>query len=200
MSFRFHSKKKKNDLQGEKYVILVDETADVATQKHICIIVRFYCDKKDNIQTVFRSLVPVFETTALILFYIVVGEITKVGQIPRICIGFASEGAAPMVGGNNSMWLRIKNESPNCVQIKCINHSLSLSIKHAFLRLPSNIDFPLTNVPLWLSNSARRREDHKALLEVMKPADEENSRKRDVPLPLKKYIQCKMVGWRKEIV
>ena len=35
----------------------------------------------------------------------------------------------------------------------------------------------------WPSNSITRREDIRALFEVMNPADEEDSQERDVPLP-----------------
>ena len=32
----------KNDLQGKKFVLLVDESTEIRTQKHLCILVRFY--------------------------------------------------------------------------------------------------------------------------------------------------------------
>ena len=51
-------KELKNDLQGKKFVQLVDESTDIGTQKHLCILLRFYCDKKDKIRTEFLSLVP----------------------------------------------------------------------------------------------------------------------------------------------
>ena len=42
-------KELKNDLQGKKFVLLVNESTDINTQKHLCIVVQFYCDKKDKI-------------------------------------------------------------------------------------------------------------------------------------------------------
>ena len=69
----------------------------------------------------------------------------------------------------------------------CICHSLKLYIEHAFSKFPSNIGFILTEVTLWLSsNVIRGREDSKALFKIMNPADEENIKERDVPLPHKK--------------
>ncbi|CAM1311707.1 Uncharacterised protein g5782 [Pycnogonum litorale] len=124
-------------------------------------------------------------------FYKILDEITTFGQTLNNCIGFASDGAASMVGCNNSVWSRIKSESPNCVQMKCICHSLSLCIEHAVSKLSSNAGFLLTEVALWFSNSRLRREDFKALFQVMNPADGENSRERDVPLPFQKLSKTR---------
>ena len=93
----------------------------------------------------------------------VVGELTAVDQTLKNSIGFTSDGAASMVGGENSVWPRLKNTSPNCLQMKCICHYLNLCIEHAFSKLPSDIRFLLTEVPLWFSNSAIRTEYFKAL-------------------------------------
>ena len=94
-------KELKNDLQGKKYVLPVDKSVDVATQKQHYILVQFYCEKKVSIQTMFLSLVPVIETIGQILSDKIVQELTAVGQTLKNCIGFASDGAASMVGGRN---------------------------------------------------------------------------------------------------
>ena len=176
----------KNDLQGKKFVLLVDESTDIGTQKHLCILVRFYCDKKDKIRTEFLSLAPVIEASAQILFEKIAEEIAAFGQTLSNCIGFASNGASCTVGNNNAVWSRIKNESPNCVQMKCICHYLSLCIEHAFSKLPSDVGYILTKVPFWFANSVIKREDYKALFKVINSADEENNHERNFPLPFQK--------------
>ena len=134
---------------------------------------------------------PVIEASAQILFEKIAEEIAAFGQTPSNCIGFASDGASCMVGNNNSPRSRIKNESPNCVQLKCIWHSLSLFIEHAFSKLPSNVGYILTEVPFWFANSVIRRKDYKALFKVINPADEENNNERNVPLPFQKLSKTR---------
>ena len=96
----------------------MNELTDAATQKHLCILVRYYSDKKDNIQTSFMSLLPVIETIGQILFNKIVGKLSAVGQSFKNCIRFVSDGPVSIVGSKNSVWSRIKNNSPNCAEMK----------------------------------------------------------------------------------
>ena len=77
----------KNDLQGEKYVLLVDESADVVTQRHLCMLVPCYCDKDDVIQATFLSRVPVIDNIVQILSDKIVWELTASGRTLKNCIG-----------------------------------------------------------------------------------------------------------------
>ena len=63
------------------------------------------------------------------------------------CIGFSSDGASNMLVIHNSVWSRLKLESPNCVLFKCICHSLALCVEKAFEQLPSSVGFLLAEIP-----------------------------------------------------
>ena len=63
------------------------------------------------------------------------------------CIGFCSDGASNMIGCNNSLWSRIKAESPDCIRIPCVCHSLALAAEKAFECLPSSIGHLLSEIP-----------------------------------------------------
>ena len=147
----------KNDLQGKKFVLLVDESTDIGTKNISAYLCDFTAIKKDKIRTEFLSLAPVIEASAQILFKKIAEEIAAFGQTLSNYIGFASNGASCTVGNNNAVWSRIKNESPNCVQMKCICHYLSLCIEHAFSKLPSDAGYILTEVPFWFANSVIKR-------------------------------------------
>ena len=81
-------------------------------------------------------------------------------------------GASVMVGSNNSVWTRIQEESPHCVQMRCICHSLALVVQHSFNNLPSNLGFLLSEIPKWFSKSSLRREAYRSLFDVMNPDGE----------------------------
>ena len=90
-----------------------------------------------------------------------------------------------MTGCNNSVWTRIKDVSPNCVQLKCICHSLALCIENAVSKLPSNIAFLLSEIPHWFRNSSLRRENYIDLFNVINAATESETA-RYAPLPFEK--------------
>ena len=106
----------------------------------------------------------VIHITGEALFKKISDELATYHQTLKKCIGFASDGAASMEGVDNSVQTRIKIESPKCVQLKCICHSLALCMQHAFSKLTPSIGFILTEVPLWFANSNLRREEYKDLL------------------------------------
>ena len=75
-----------------------------------------------------------------------------------------------MVGENNSIWSRIREAVPYCIQMKCLCHSLTICIQHAFAKLPTNIGFLLSKVPGWFSHINQRRRD--ALFSLFKVINE----------------------------
>ena len=81
----------------------------------------------------------------------------------------------------------MKALSPNCLQIRCICHSLALCIQHAANKLPSNIGFLLSEIPNWFSNSEIRREAYMQLFKVMN-ATEFSCDERTAPLPFEKMF------------
>lgn len=84
-------------------------------------------------------------------------------------IGYASDGASNVSGENNSVWSRVRNASPGCVQMKCICHSLALVMEHSFEKIPSTIAFLISEIPGHFSNSTLRRDEFKELSSVMNP-------------------------------
>ena len=139
---------------------MIDESTDVASQKLLCVAVSYVSDSVGPV-TDFLGLIPVVDTTAETLYTTLKDELLRYGMNMSNCIGFASDGASVMVGKNNSMWTRIKEDSPHCIQLKCICHSLALCIQRAFAELPSNLGYLLKEIPAWFSHSTLRREAFK---------------------------------------
>ena len=129
-----------DDFHNKKYAIITDESTDISTQKHLCMLVQFLSDRRKEIVTGFVGLILVQEATGEKMFNLIDEEIKRCGQSLANCIGFARDGASNMVGCNNSVWSRLKAVSPFCVQLKCICHS-ALCIQLAVSKLPSNIGF-----------------------------------------------------------
>ena len=92
-----------------------------------------------------------------------------------------------MVSCNNSVWSRLQAALPDCVQFKCICHSLSLCIQYAVGKLPSNIGFLIHEIPHWFSHSELRRENYKQLFaQINSSSTESYGNNKTAPLPFLK--------------
>ncbi|XP_064082008.1 uncharacterized protein LOC135198395 [Macrobrachium nipponense] len=176
------------DIQGEKFALLVDESTDVSTEKQLCIVVRYFSRAEMRIVTEFLGLFTVSEVTGEALFSTINRAVQNVGLQLSDCVGFGSDGASVMVGAHNSVWTRIKATAPNCVQVKCVCHSLELCVQHAFKKLPCNLGFLLSEIPKWFSKSSIRREAYLSLFKVMDPDGE----RKGIPSP---FQQASATRW-----
>lgn len=163
------SEELKKDVKGQPFSLMVDESTDCSSEKLLCVCIRYFSDAKAEIVTAFLSLIPVNRTTGEALFDAVKKCLEEYELDLCQCIGFASDGANNMIGERNSLWSRIKESNPNCIQLKCICHSLALCIQKAFNKLPSALDFLLSEVASWFSRSSLRRESYHEICGIMNP-------------------------------
>ncbi|KAK4323812.1 hypothetical protein Pmani_005513 [Petrolisthes manimaculis] len=170
----------KEDAKGKKFCVLVDESTDFGVRKHLCVIIRYFSETQSKIITAFADLVPVVGATGSDLFFSMTGALEKIGLTLSDCVGFASDGASAMIGEHNSVWSRVKQQSPNCQLNKC--HSLSLCVEKAFDKLPSSLGYLLHEIPKWFSKSIIRREAYKELFFTMDP----NEERKGTPVPFQK--------------
>ncbi|XP_042212509.1 SCAN domain-containing protein 3-like [Homarus americanus] len=175
----------KGNAKDKKYSVLVDEATDVATDKHICVIVRYYSDSRLKIITEFGGPVPIVGATGHEVFLTLSNTLGKMGLKWSDCVVFGSDGASSMIGKHNSVWSRVREQSPNCQLNRCVCHSLALCIEKAFGKLPSNLGYLLHKVPKWFSKSIIRREAFKELFRVMDAKEE----RKVTPLPFQK-LSC----------
>ena len=105
----------KIDVKGKIFSLLVDESTDVATKKHICIILRYFSDIRLDIGTDFCSLAPVVGATGEELFVTISKTLKMMELTWSDCVGFGSDGASSMIGEHNSVWSRVREQSPNCL-------------------------------------------------------------------------------------
>ena len=137
----------REDIKGKKFAVLIDESTDVASHELLCVVLRYFSEREGQILTEFLDLLQVVEATGEVLFNALKESLTNIGLSLVDCIGFGCDGASSMVGKHKSVWSRIKQESPNCLLVPCICHSLALSIAHAFDKLPSNLGHLLSEIP-----------------------------------------------------
>ena len=149
-----------NDLKGSPFSLIIDESTDVACQKHLCICVRYYNTKRNEVVTEFLGLIAVTSTTAEALLGHLKEYFSDIGVSLNNCFAIGTDGASSLCGVNHSVYTLMKEDIPNLILIKCICHSLHLACSHASDTLPSNIDFMIRETHNWFHRSALRRESY----------------------------------------
>lgn len=135
-----HKENLAEKLKNSKFSVLVDESTDIATVKQMCIIVRFFDDKRLMIETYFWELVSIESGTAESIFNAIIQTFIKRNIQPTNIIGFGSDGCNVMMGKNNSVSTRFADLCPGIKIVKCICHSLHLCASEACKILPRSIE------------------------------------------------------------
>jgi hypothetical protein len=71
-------------------------------------------------------------------------------------VGVASDGAAVMVGKNNSFFSRLKQEVPHVILVKCICHTSAIISSKACAELPRTPEDMVRNIATYISGSVKR--------------------------------------------
>lgn len=144
------------NLRKKKFSLIVDESTDKSTIKHLCLVVRYFNDS-DNIQDSFLGLIQLSGADALTLYNHIV-QFFNENDIPykNNMIGFASDGANVMLGSNNSLMTLLKRDVPSLFVMKCICHSFHLCASYSCEKLPRFIEDLLRDVYNYFSSSPKR--------------------------------------------
>lgn len=143
------------DLRQSKFSLIIDESTDLSTTKHLCLVSRYA--KMNRIKDCFLALIPLEEANAATLFEHIV-NFFRSNDIPykSNLIGFASDGANVMMGRNNSVVTLLQTEIPNIFILKCTCHSFHLCASYACTKLPRFIEDLVRDIYNYFSSSPKR--------------------------------------------
>ncbi|KAL3182839.1 hypothetical protein MRX96_034476 [Rhipicephalus microplus] len=124
----------------QKFSLLVDESTDKGTVKHLSLVARVMNANGDVVDA-FLDLVPVSDGTAQSLFSSLKAVFTST-EIPyeRNLIGFAADGANVMMGAHHSVASMLQAQIPGIFILKCICHSFHLCASYACKTLPRGVE------------------------------------------------------------
>ncbi|GBP15877.1 Zinc finger protein 862 [Eumeta japonica] len=146
-------------LQTEKFSLIVDESTDKSTTKHLALIARTAVDF--NVEDQFLCLIPIVDGTATAL-HNACKEYFDKENIPykENMIGFAADGANTMFGSHHSLSTLFANEIPHLFMMKCICHSFHLCASYACKTLPRGVEDFARDVYNYIQNSPKRLGDY----------------------------------------
>nr|CAI5858517.1 unnamed protein product [Callosobruchus analis] len=112
-------------LQKNKFSLIVDESTDRSTTKHLALIVRTAVDF--DVEDSFLRLIPVVDGTATALHSACTKYFVE-KNIPykENMVGFAADKTNPMFGQHHSLSTLFAKDIPNLSLMKCKCHSFHL--------------------------------------------------------------------------
>lgn len=146
-----------NNLRQQKFSLIVDESTDISSIKHLCLVVR-YANQQNKIEDHFFTLIPLLSSDATTLYNKIIAEFKKY-EIPykENLIGFASDGANVMMGGQHSLMIMLKNDIPSLFTMKCICHSFHLCASYACMKIPNTVESLIRDIYNFFSSSPKRQ-------------------------------------------
>jgi len=149
-----------HEMKTHKFSLMVDESTDISSVKHIALVVRMNIDWR--IKDMFLSLMPLSNATAKNMYDVIIHFFIQ-NQIPykHNMIGFASDGANSMMGLNNSLKTLIQKDIPQLFIMKCICHSLALCANYACSKLPVEVETLIRDIYNFMHQSYKRQTEFK---------------------------------------
>jgi hypothetical protein len=140
-------------LRKKKFSLIVDESTDRTTEKHLCLTVRYldnnYCAKDD-----FFGLIKLSGTDTIDLYNHII-SVFKNNDIPykNNLIGFASDGGNVQ---HHFLMTQLKKDVPYLFVMKCICHSFHLCASYACFKLPRFVEDLTRDIYNYFSSIPKR--------------------------------------------
>ncbi|XP_049414605.1 uncharacterized protein LOC125877318 [Solanum stenotomum] len=126
------------DLDGDYFGILVDESNDVSHKEQMTLVLR-YVNKEGEVIERFVGIIHVSDTSACSLKEAIYSFLLDHSLSPSQIRGQGYDGASNMQGHLNGLKTLILNETPSVYCINCFSHQLQLTLV-ALAKKDSNVD------------------------------------------------------------
>lgn len=151
------------NLRKKIFSIIIDESTDLGSLKHLCIIVRFYSDQKNKVVDHFFDLIELSNADATSIYNAIINKFEQ-HSIPYKdnLKGFASDGANVMMGAHHSVMALLKKDIPHLFILKCICHSFHLAASYACQKLPRFVEDVTRDIYNYFGSSPKRQREFEA--------------------------------------
>ncbi|XP_068210356.1 E3 SUMO-protein ligase KIAA1586-like [Palaemon carinicauda] len=134
--------KLKEDIGDRKYSILLDESTDISVVKYLGLAIHYFSENSQKLVSTFLHLAPLEDCDANGIVHALKSSLRVYGLNLQIMVGIGTDNASVMVGINNGVYKKLKEDIPALVHIRCVCHSVQLSVSHASKEtVPRNLEF-----------------------------------------------------------
>lgn len=131
-------------LLSNKFSILFDESTDVTSKKHGCVIVRYFDNKSKKIVSALWAMDSIYkdddddsEASAQVLYERILESFDHFEVILREnLIAFGSDGCSTMTGAHNSVAQKFRRDFIGLNTISCPCHATHLCASYAAREIP----------------------------------------------------------------
>lgn len=110
----------REDIADQKFSLLLDESTDISVKKYLGMAVRYYSKTTRRFVSTFLKLVPLIECNADGLVETVKNTLKEFHLQLSNLIGIATDNANVMVGINNGVYQKLKQEVPSLILIRLV--------------------------------------------------------------------------------
>ncbi|XP_044745067.1 uncharacterized protein LOC123306930 [Coccinella septempunctata] len=149
------------DIKGSfcTYSIIIDESTDISTTKVLGIAIKYFSEKDQMVKTRFLCSVDLQGETAEHLFGAMKVALEERDLHFKNMIGFAADTTNVIFGEKSGVVAKIKEQNPNCILVKCVCHSVALSVSYACRVLPRGVEQLVKEVYGYFSQSSKRQRE-----------------------------------------
>jgi len=151
------------DVGDSLFSIIIDESTDVASDKILCTMIKYFSNQRRNIVTTLYRLILVSQCNAESLFNAVKDQLIVDNLCIHNLIGIGMDGANVMMGAHHSFATLLKAVVPDIIVVKCVCHSLHLCAEYACRELPKCLEFLVREIHSYFSHSPKRIAEYKEL-------------------------------------
>lgn len=150
------------------YSLLIDESTDISVHKYLGMAIIYHDDLKGKIISTFLSLSELEECNADAIVRSLKATLEYFGLNLKNLRGIGTDNASVMVGINNGVYQKLRAEVPNLILIRCVCHSLQLSVSAATAEvLPRNLEFLVSETYNWFARSSSRQVTYKKIYNLI---------------------------------
>ncbi|XP_044570417.1 uncharacterized protein LOC6493163 isoform X3 [Drosophila ananassae] len=152
------------DIGDSNYSLLLDESTDVSVTKLVGVAINYFSVKCGAIVSTFLSLIPIESGDAVSIAEGVRQELVRLKININKMVGIGTDNASVMTGVKRSVYTELKKDVPSLILIKCVCHSVQLSVNHACAKcLPDQLEFLIHDTYSWFSKSSKRQINYKKI-------------------------------------
>lgn len=157
-----------SDIGNDVFSLILDESTDIAVYKMLGVVIRYFSISSRKIVSTYLGLLHIENGTADCLVTAIKMLLNKSNLNLSNLQGIGTDNASTMVGVNNGVFTKLKEEVPHLVLIRCVCHSLQLAMSAATKQtLPRCIDFLIKESYNWFSCSSIRQLAYREIYGVM---------------------------------
>ncbi|KAJ4438314.1 hypothetical protein ANN_14256 [Periplaneta americana] len=165
--FQHFKSELQSDIDSGHFSLLIDESTDISVIKLLAVCIVYYSKQQHTIVSTFLGIVELEQGNADCIVSAIKSLLSDYGLDIKHMRGVGTDNASVMVGINNGVCQKLKQEVSNLVLIPCVCHSVQLAVSFAAEMLPRNIEFLISETYSWFSKSSSRQITYRLLFQAI---------------------------------